>query len=92
MKKVEIQATKVPKGEIKILKERCKGCEYCVQFCPKQVLEMSKEYSRKGYHFPLVKNPQECIWCNLCGLFCPDFAIYFTKSKESKESKKSRIR
>ena len=28
------------KSEIKIYKERCKGCEICVVLCPAQVLDM----------------------------------------------------
>ena len=28
------------KSEIKIHKERCKGCEICVVLCPVQVLDM----------------------------------------------------
>ena len=68
---VRTEITKVPKGVIRILSERCKGCGYCVQFCPKQVLEMSKEYNRMGYHFPVVKNPEECSECKLCYKSCP---------------------
>jgi len=67
------------RGEVNIIKERCKGCGFCVEFCPKKVLVISDEFNSKGYHPPVVKNPDDCIACNLCGMFCPDFAIYSIK-------------
>jgi len=67
---------KVPKGEIHIVQDRCKGCGYCIEFCPKDVLEFSEEFNIKGYHPPLVKNPDECVNCRLCEMLCPDFAIF----------------
>jgi len=79
--KLKITVTKVPKGELITIAERCKGCEYCVSFCPKNVLAMSPEYNSKGYHSPLVKSAEQCSGCNQCGLLCPDFAIYFKKLK-----------
>ena len=67
------------RGVVYIIKERCKGCGFCVEFCPKKVLVISDEFNSKGYHPPVVKNPDDCIACNLCGMFCPDFAIYSIK-------------
>ena len=52
-----------------IQRKWCKGCRVCVQFCPKQVLDIDGE--DKVY----AKNPEKCIKCNLCGLRCPDLAI-----------------
>lgn len=72
------------KGEVFIKKERCKGCGFCVKFCPSGVLAFSKEYNEKGYHFPEAVNPDACIGCNLCGLYCPDFAIFSVREKKSK--------
>jgi 2-oxoglutarate ferredoxin oxidoreductase subunit delta len=40
------------------------------------VLEMSKEFNRKGYHPPLVVKSGECVNCNLCEMICPEFAIF----------------
>jgi 2-oxoglutarate ferredoxin oxidoreductase subunit delta len=71
-------------GEIHIVRERCKGCGFCVTYCPKDVLELSKEYNPKGYHYVLVVNPDKCINCGLCEMLCPDFAIWNTL-KEKKE-------
>ena len=67
---------KRPHGEVYIEAERCKGCGFCVEFCPRKVLALSSGYNSKGYHPPTVVNIKECTGCDLCGMFCPDFAIY----------------
>ncbi len=63
------------KAKVTIEKNRCKGCELCVYFCPKQVLAMSKEINDKGYFFSQVVNQDACIACRFCALICPDVAI-----------------
>jgi 2-oxoglutarate ferredoxin oxidoreductase subunit delta len=67
---------KVPRGEVRVLVERCKGCGFCVEYCPKDVLVMSDEFNKKGYHPPKVVKVGECVNCNLCEMICPDFAIF----------------
>ena len=66
----------VPTGRISIIQARCKGCKFCVEFCPRKVLEVSKGYNEKGYHPPEVVRQQDCIACGFCELVCPDFAIF----------------
>ena len=70
------------KGKVCFLVERCKGCGFCIEFCPMKVLAFSKDYNQKGYHFPVPANADKCIGCNTCGLFCPDFAIWGERNKE----------
>ena len=70
------------KSEIHIIKERCKGCNVCIAICQLGVLEESKELNKSGYHPPRIKNPDECINCGMCEMFCPDFAIWVTTIKE----------
>jgi len=67
---------KLPRGEVRIIVDRCKGCGFCVEYCPKDVLVLSEEFNKKGYHPPKVVKEGECVNCNLCELICPDFAIY----------------
>lgn len=66
----------VPHGIVHIIEERCKGCGFCVEFCPQRVLVMSKHTNTKGYHPPELTDDSHCINCGLCALLCPDFAIY----------------
>lgn len=37
--------------EIKINSEICKGCELCIDVCPKSVLALGNEMNAKGNHF-----------------------------------------
>lgn len=67
---------KIPRGDVHIIVDRCKGCGFCVEYCPKEVLVLSEEFNKKGYHFPKVVKQGECVNCNLCEMICPDFAIY----------------
>lgn len=64
------------RGYTEINVERCKGCGFCVAFCPSKCLRLSKEFNRKGYHFPKVVDPELCRGCDMCGMLCPDFAIH----------------
>lgn len=60
------------KSEIKIHKERCKGCEICVVLCPVQVLDM------QDFKVHVV-DIEKCTACMQCELRCPDFAIEVTR-------------
>ncbi len=53
----------------------CKGCGICVEFCPKNVLEIDDQNKCA------VVRPQDCIKCKLCQLRCPDFAIIVDDGK-----------
>jgi 2-oxoglutarate ferredoxin oxidoreductase subunit delta len=72
----------VVKGEIHIINERCKGCGFCIDYCPNKVLEFSEEFNEKGYHPPEVVNPDKCVCCGFCEEICPDFAIFVTQSNK----------
>jgi 2-oxoglutarate ferredoxin oxidoreductase subunit delta len=64
------------RGVVFIDADRCKGCGFCVEFCPFGALALSSEYNPKGYHPPVLAYPNQCNGCDLCGLYCPDFAIF----------------
>ncbi len=76
------------RGTIHVTLTRCKGCGFCIAFCPPKVLEFSDEFNPQGYHYPRLKNPDVCTGCDLCGLYCPDFAIYGVMQKYGKNGKK----
>ena len=80
------EKTKKVRGTVYINENRCKGCGFCIEFCPQHVLEFSDEFNAQGYHPPRLTNPDGCTGCDLCGLFCPDFAIYSVMLKYSPPS------
>jgi 2-oxoglutarate ferredoxin oxidoreductase subunit delta len=64
---------------IKINKDFCKGCGFCIEFCPKKVYELSGELNKKGYAVPKAARPEDCSECGLCDRYCSDFAIVLEK-------------
>ncbi|MCS6817058.1 MAG: 4Fe-4S dicluster domain-containing protein [Blastocatellia bacterium] len=86
-----VEAPKRPRGRVTVLEGRCKGCEFCVEFCPKDVLAMSPKFNAKGYHFPVAVRAEECVNCQLCYYLCPEFAIFVTAVNERNENRKNRL-
>ncbi len=68
----------LPRGQVYTIPDRCKGCKFCIEFCPEDVLEESADINPKGYHYPVVVQGKEesCVNCGFCRLVCPEFAIY----------------
>ncbi len=60
----------------------CKGCELCVDACPRHIiaLDMSR-LNAKGYHPAGLKEGSEglCTACASCAAMCPDCAITVEK-------------
>ena len=73
---METVQNKKARGSVVVTAERCKGCGFCVEFCPTDALKLSDQYNAKGYHPPVLVYPEKCNGCDMCGLLCPDFAIY----------------
>ncbi len=67
-----------------IIEERCKGCGFCIAFCPRGVLRLSSGFNKKGYHFPEVVDISKCADCHFCDVLCPEFAIYTAGGREKK--------
>lgn len=57
----------------------CCGCEACVQVCPKNCIDFSKD--AQGFLYPVV-NKESCIDCGLCEKVCP----VINKTNQSKNS------
>ena len=64
------------RGVIYVERERCKGCGFCVEFCPQDCLVLAPDFNAKGYHPPVLADQDACTGCDLCALYCPDFAIF----------------
>ncbi len=73
---LDAEEINVTRGIVHIIADRCKGCGYCIEFCPKYVLAFSQEFNQKGYHPPWVKKPDDCVNCHYCEIICPEFAIF----------------
>ncbi|QRN86390.1 4Fe-4S binding protein [Clostridia bacterium] len=54
--------------------DRCKGCYYCVEACPKKAISVSDHVNSKGYEVIQV-NEEICIGCGICYQVCPDYVF-----------------
>ena len=75
-KPLDADKLRLPRAEIRVISERCKGCNFCIEYCPRNVLEASQEFNSKGYHPPFAKSEDHCATCGLCEMMCPEFAIF----------------
>ncbi len=64
--------------------ENCTGCEYCVDYCPENVLEMRLV---EGHHVKTshLVGEKTCIGCALCAEVCPHEAITMIDAPLCKE-------
>lgn len=65
--------------KVVVLAERCKSCGLCVNACPRKVLAIGDQPNPKGYYAVVVRDPDKCIGCKLCGTVCPDIALEIYK-------------
>lgn len=79
------QEEKEAEIKLEIDGERCKGCELCVPFCPKNLLYMSDELNSKGYRMVAITSQEECTSCMSCALMCPDVALRVWRIRRDKE-------
>ena len=38
-------------SKVKIAKERCKACGYCIRECPRKAISFSEHMNEKGYKY-----------------------------------------
>ncbi len=57
----------------------CKGCEICVDICPRKVLVMENFIAK-------VVDIDQCTGCMMCELLCPDFAIVVHPPERKKKT------
>ena len=61
----------MPKGRIVIDSAVCKGCNVCIESCPKACIRKSTEINQLGYCYVLF-GASECTACGLCFYVCPE--------------------
>jgi 2-oxoglutarate ferredoxin oxidoreductase subunit delta len=71
---------KTQKGSIEISQERCKGCFFCIEYCPKKAISLSDKLNLKGYFVAAFDGEQGCTGCATCALACPETAIEVYKA------------
>ncbi len=74
------------KGKIVIDTEACKGCLFCIEACPRDMIEKSDKLNLKGYYPARVVDSGEnrCTGCALCAVACPEAAIeVYREAKQS---------
>ncbi len=60
----------------------CKGCQYCVDACPKQALALGQETNTAGYNY-VVLDQEKCIGCGTCYIVCPDYVFTIMEEEDA---------
>ena len=76
------QMLKLRDVEIIVIEDRCKGCSFCIEFCPRDVLEQETKLNIRGAYAPRVRDSALCVGCGVCEEICPDFAIFLVDKGE----------
>ena len=63
----------MPRIEIKAA--FCKGCLFCADVCPKNVIGTTDAVNEKGFQYAVPLRPENCVGCCMCAIMCPDAAI-----------------
>jgi 2-oxoglutarate ferredoxin oxidoreductase subunit delta len=75
-----IRGKRAVKGSIIIDQERCKGCTFCIEFCPKGAIVLSGTLNLKGYFVAQFIDEKGCTGCATCAVVCPEVAVEVYKN------------
>ena len=60
----------------------CKGCDLCVDACPKKILTLdTSRVNAKGYNPVKCTDITACTACAICARVCPDSVITVQKGE-----------
>lgn len=80
------------KGWIEVSDIYCKGCDLCVNACPKEVLELDLDrLTSKGYH-PVHLVEDGCTGCGICAIVCPEAALSVFREVPEKKKRASKAK
>jgi len=69
--------------KLTIVPDRCKGCNLCVDACPKNLLVLSStEMNSRGFRPVELIDEDACTSCAICALMCPDLVITSVEKEE----------
>ena len=68
------------KYEVIIDSEQCDGCQICVEFCPKDLLEASDDTNSRMLHYVVIITPEDCLGCKQCERLCPTASIFIRET------------
>jgi 2-oxoglutarate ferredoxin oxidoreductase subunit delta len=80
-----VKRKKIAEVEWNVIEDFCKGCNFCIEFCPVDALEESEKLNAKGVHPPRLKDEDACIGCGLCERICPELAISLQRKEGEKK-------
>ena len=63
-------------------RDLCKGCDICVRVCKPEQLKLVDAPDKWEGAIVEMGDPDECNFCRLCELQCPDFAIRVLRKDE----------
>lgn len=67
-------------GQVRVDREKCQGCGYCVKVCPAASLEVVEKKARM-----ITDDIPMCMACGNCTAICPDQAIELVRMIEFKK-------
>jgi len=60
---------------VTFIEQQCKGCGFCVEFCPKNIICLGDKMNDAGYHFAVIDSMDQCTGCAICAMMCPEAII-----------------
>lgn len=60
--------------------DHCKGCELCIEACPRDVLALAERINALGYRPVEVVALDRCTGCRACYVVCPDLVFTIARA------------